>query len=75
MYQVKVLLESKSDEEIMKILDIKKEGRLYILKKQTYNFTSSRLLDILKELAKADLNIKSGKITDKLAMELFFSKI
>ncbi len=55
--------------------NIKKEGRLYILKKQTYNFTSNRLLKIIKELAKTDFNIKSGITTDRQGLELFFSKI
>lgn len=75
IYQVKVLVNSKSDKEIMEMLNIKKEGRLYILKKQTYNFTSNRLLKIIKELAKTDFNIKSGRTTDRQGLELFFSKI
>lgn len=75
IYQVKVLVNSKSDKEIMEMLNIKKEGRLYILKKQTYNFTSNRLLKIIKELAKTDFNIKSGITTDRQGLELFFSKI
>lgn len=75
MYQVKELMNNKNDKEIMEMLDIKKEGRLYILKKQTYNFTSSKLLSIIKELAKIDLSIKKGDLTDKQAMELFFTKI
>lgn len=75
IYQVKVLVNSKSDKEIMEMLNIKKEGRLYILKKQAYNFTSNRLLKIIKELAKTDFNIKSGRTTDRQGLELFFSKI
>lgn len=75
IYQVKVLVNSKSDKEIMKMLNIKKEGRLYILKKQAYNFTSNRVLKIIKELAKTDFNIKSGRTTDRQGLELFFSKI
>lgn len=75
IYQVKVLVNSKSDKEIMEMLNIKKEGRLYILKKQAYNFTSNRVLKIIKELAKTDFNIKSGRTTDRQGLELFFSKI
>lgn len=75
IYQVKILSEEKSDNEIMDILSIKNEKRLFVLKKQSYNFTTNRLIYIIKQLASTDLSIKSGKMVDKQAMDLFFTKI
>lgn len=75
IYQVKILSEEKSDNEIMDILNIKNEKRLFVLKKQSYNFTTNRLIYIIKQLANTDLSIKSGKMVDKQAMDLFFTKI
>jgi len=75
IYQVKELANELADDEIVKLLEIKNPKRLYFLKKEAYNFTSNKLLKILKDLSDIDIAIKSGKINDKTAIELFLSRL
>lgn len=62
---------SMSKNEIMKMLEIKYEFQLDKSINNSYNYSIKDLENILVYLADLDFKIKSGKITDKRALELF----
>lgn len=74
IYKIKLLLQTNSDEEIISILKLH-PYRYKKLKELTYNYSEERLLKLIKKLSNIDINIKSGKIDKKLALELFFAKL
>lgn len=71
MYQSKILREKGySTEGIAELLGEKVYYVSQCLKK-SYNFSEEELCTKLEELADMDINIKTGKIIDSLALELF----
>ncbi len=74
LYQIKVLKEENSDEDIIKQLKLN-PYRFKILKRETINHTEEELLKYLKDLGDLDIGIKSGNIDKAIGMELYLSKL
>ena len=73
-YQVKTLVKiGYTDGDIAKELKTS-PGHVYYLKKDSMNYSNKYLLDQIKTLADLDFKIKSGKIEDKLGLELYILK-
>lgn len=74
MYQVKTLYKlGYTDGDIAKELK-QSPGYIYHLKKDSSNYSDKYLLNQIKALADLDYKIKSGKIEDKLGLELYILK-
>ena len=74
LLKIKLLLLSKKDETIISELKLH-PYRFKLLKEQSFQFSKEMLLNYLKELSKTDINIKTGALDKKIAMELFLSRI
>lgn len=74
IYQIKVL-ESKSDSEIVSILNIKNPKQIKAIRYKTKNFTEKELVKNLYELSLLDEKIKTSKILTKVAIPLFIANL
>ena len=75
LYQVKRLYnQSKSNDEIAKILEFKSVYRVKYLLSDSYYYSESDLLKYLSLLADLDKNIKLGLIDGKVGLELLITK-
>ena len=74
MYQVKVLIKlGYTEGDIAKELK-QSPGYIYVLNKLSRNYTSDYLLNELKIFANMDYKIKTSKIDDELALDLYILK-
>ena len=71
IYQIKELFKSGyTENDIVSILKIK-PGQIYYLKDSIKKYQSCELIDLLDKLATLDLEIKSGVVDKRFALELF----
>jgi DNA polymerase-3 subunit delta len=68
---IKQLLATENKDSIMKKLDIKYSFQLDKYINNSYNFTEKKLEDSLIKLCDYDYKFKNGKISNKLALQLF----
>ncbi len=75
LYQVKTLLKTgKSDMEIAKLLAVHPYP-VKLARESSYRYPENLLLAYLKKLSTIDLEMKSGKITDSVALEMMMASI
>lgn len=75
IYQVKILSEDgKSDKEISKLLKVH-EYPVKLARESSYSYSERRLLKIINDLSKLDLEIKSGETTGEVEFELLLASI
>lgn len=72
---IKNLLKSKNKYDIMKMLDIKYDFQYDKYVNYGYQYKEKQLEEYLKYLCDNDYRIKTGKISNKLALQLFIIKI
>lgn len=72
---VKQLLQTNSKKDIMNKLEIKYDFQLDKLINNTYQFSNQKLEELLLFICDNDYKIKTGKITNKLALQLLIIKI
>ena len=75
VYLVKSMIRKKSKEDMMSTLGIRFSFQIDKLINYSYYYKDKELEDYLLDLCNLDYKIKQGKITDKLALELFFLKV
>lgn len=75
IYKIKELTKEYSDEECMLKLNKMHPYRFKLLKEQALSLDKKYLLTKIKELSDLDIKIKSGVISPKLGMELFFCEL
>ena len=73
IYKIKELNGLK-DQEIISNLKLH-PYRFKLLKSDSYQYEKKELLKFIKNLSIVDINIKSGKLSKDMAMELFLSKL
>ena len=73
LYKVKYLNKYYNMYEIADILNAK-PYRIEKTLENTSKYSLGQILDLMKDLSDLDINIKSGKINDKLGFELFLMK-
>lgn len=74
VYKIKILTEDNLDEDIIKELKLH-PYRFKLLKEQSYSYSKTDLLTIIKNMSVVDINVKSGVLDKKIAMELFLAHI
>ena len=75
VYLVKSMISKKSKEDMMSTLEIRFSFQIDKLINYSYSYNDKELEDYLLDLCNLDYKIKQGRITDKLALELFFLKV
>ena len=75
VYLVKKLMMNNSKDDIMKMLGLKFSFQMDKLINYSYSYKEKELENYLLELCNLDYDIKQGRITDKLALELFLLKV
>ena len=75
VYLVKSMIRKKSKEDMMSTLGIRFSFQIDKLINYSYSYKDKELEDYLLDLCNLDYKIKQGRITDKLALELFFLKV
>ena len=75
MLLVKKMLMSESKKDMMNILGIRFDFQMDKLINNCYSFSEKQLEDYLLLLSNLDYKIKRGKISNKLALEMFIMKI
>lgn len=75
VYLIKKMITNKSKDDMMNALGIRYAFQIDKLINYSYSYKEKELEDYLLEICDMDYNIKQGKISDKLAVELFLLKV
>ena len=75
MLLVKKMMKSKSKKDMMEVLGLKYDFQIDKLISNSYSFNESKLESYLVLLSDLDYKIKRGKISNKLALEMFIMDI
>ena len=75
MLLVKKIMKTKSKKDMMEILGLKFDFQIDKLISNSYNFSEEKLEGYLVLLSDLDYKIKRGKISNKLALEMFIMDI
>lgn len=75
MLLVKKMMRSKNKKEMMEVLGLKFDFQIDKLISNSYNFSEDKLEGYLVLLSDLDYKIKRGKISNKLALEMFIMDI
>lgn len=75
MLLVKKMMKSKSKKDMMEVLGLKFDFQIDKLISNSYNFSEDKLEGYLVLLSDLDYKIKRGKISNKLALEMFIMDI
>ena len=75
MLLVKKMMKSKSKKDMMEVLGLKFDFQIDKLISNSYNFSEDILEGYLVLLSDLDYKIKRGKISNKLALEMFIMDI
>ncbi|HIS18790.1 MAG TPA: hypothetical protein IAC02_09315, partial [Candidatus Coprovivens excrementavium] len=72
---VKKMIREKDKKEMMKVLGINYEFMIDKLINNSYSFKEKELESFLVDLCDLDYKIKSGRISNKLALEMFIMEV
>ena len=75
MLLVKKMMKSKNKKDMMEVLGLKFDFQIDKLISNSYNFSEDKLESYLVLLSDLDYKIKRGKISNKLALEMFIINI
>ena len=75
MLLVKKMMKSKNKKDMMEVLGLKFDFQIDKLISNSYNFSEEKLEGYLVLLSDLDYKIKRGKISNKLALEMFIMDI
>ena len=75
MLLVKKMMNSKSKKDMMSVLGLKYDFQIDKLINNSYSFKENKLEEYLVLLSDLDYKIKNGKISNKLALEMFIMDI
>ena len=75
MLLVKKMMKSKSKKDMMEVLGLKFDFQIDKLISNSYSFNERQLEGYLVLLSDLDYKIKRGKISNKLALEMFIMNI
>ena len=75
VYLIKKMITNKSKDDMMNALGIRYAFQIDKLINYSYSYKEKELEEYLLEICDMDYNIKQGKISDKLAVELFLLKV